>query len=104
MKSQTFGLTAEQFEVLRRVVLNPLLARPGTKLWIFGSRARGDYRPFSDIDLLIESSVQLPERLLGQVREAAEECALPFKVDLVRREDLAEGYREGILRDRIALG
>ncbi len=51
-------------------------------LFLFGSRARGDYNKFSDVDLGIykKKDVDLKISLL---REILENSNLPFKVDIV---------------------
>ena len=51
-EAQAFGLDAETAASLREC-----LARfPGVdRAWIYGSRARGDYRTSSDIDLMVDA-------------------------------------------------
>jgi uncharacterized protein len=98
-----FGLSTKQFELLSKVILEPLWAIPGVKVWIFGSRARGDFLPYSDIDLLVESTNPSSRPELSRLRATAEDSALPFKVDLVLFEELAEGYRERVLRERVEI-
>lgn len=99
-----YGLTDEQFETLTKLVINPLKAN-GAIVWIFGSRARGDHRSFSDIDVLfdVKDSNELPKGFLSKLKEAIEESRLPFKVDLVNVNEMAESYKVGALKDRIPL-
>ena len=52
------------------------------EVYLFGSRARGDASPASDIDLAIVSDQDLSEDL-AILREILEESLLPHKVDLV---------------------
>ena len=47
-------------------------------VYIFGSRARGDYKTASDIDLAIETSDDIKLRLLGMLEEIR--CILKFDV------------------------
>jgi hypothetical protein len=56
---------------------------------IFGSRARGDARPDSDVDILIEAEKPYRFDLLGLIaleQEMSEDLGIP--VDLVLDEDL----------------
>jgi predicted nucleotidyltransferase len=55
---------------------------PREHIYLFGSRARGDESVYSDIDIAIESSHVLSDRL-SQVRFEIEESLIPYKVDLV---------------------
>ncbi len=69
------------------------------KVYIFGSRARGDYKITSDIDLAIEASHDIKLRLLGKLEEIR--CILKFDVVDVKtigNEKLLENIKkEGIL-------
>lgn len=99
-----FGLEDKHLSQLETLLFTPL-KEAGFKIWIFGSRARGDHRPYSDIDLLIERSSEVKNfsRLISQLKEAIEESSLPYKVDLVDIKDLAESYKEKVLRERIEI-
>ena len=61
-------------------------------IFLFGSRARGDNSPFSDIDVAFLSSKDISDKLT-LLREIIEESNFPYKVDLV---DLS---RAGKLKD-----
>jgi len=55
---------------------------PNEQIYLFGSRARGDERVHSDIDIAIKSDSVLSRRL-AQIRYTIEESLFPYKVDLV---------------------
>lgn len=97
-----YGLSDEQLQFLNETVVRPLRDQ-GARVWIFGSRARGDHRPFSDIDLMVESDTDL-FALVSRIQETLLESNFPFKVDLVQERDFAKSYRPGYLRDRIEVG
>ena len=63
--------------------VKPYLARRGIRLFLFGSRARADAGPRSDLDLALHGSGPLPGDLLSDIREALEESLLPFRADVV---------------------
>lgn len=50
---------------------------------LFGSRARGDARRTSDIDLALRASQAIPAHWLAEAREAIDESRVPFRVDLI---------------------
>lgn len=94
----SFGLKAEhRTELLRQL----RRLGPACEFWIFGSRARGDQKPFSDIDILVKGKVEGPR--LAELREALEQGPLPYKVDIVLDEELAPAYRSSVESDRIRL-
>jgi len=96
------GLSAEQLAYLRAHVVSPIERQNG-KVWLFGSRARGDQNQYSDVDLLVEGNKHQLNHLLGQIREQLEEGNFPFAVELVFADDLAASYAKNVLRDRMPL-
>lgn len=51
------------------------------RVWLYGSRAKGNYRPGSDIDLSIESDTLSLEQLLA-IENQIDDLLLPWMVDL----------------------
>lgn len=100
-----YGLEDADFLQLENTLILPL-QKLGARVWIFGSRARGDNKPFSDIDVLYElpERTQLPAGFLASIHEAFEESSLPVKVDVVNWSELVDSYRESVLRDRCLMG
>lgn len=98
-----FGLSDQEFGELEKLLIVPI-KKHGGKVWIFGSRARGDYQRFSDIDVLFEFSKELSDMSwLSLAKEDLEESQLPYKVDVVDIKEVASSYRDNILLDRIEL-
>ena len=95
-----FGLTPDEYDYITEHVIAPLEAR-GAQVFCYGSRARGDHRRFSDLDLMIEGSEDL-SRLVSQLQEQLSESNFPYKVDLVEFRDFADSYKSGYLQDRRA--
>ena len=71
-------------------------------LRVFGSVARGEDRPDSDVDLLADLPPDLGLFGLGRV-EAELEAILGSRVDLIPAGDLKLGTRERAERDLVAL-
>ncbi|MCY1670659.1 nucleotidyltransferase domain-containing protein [Novosphingobium sp. SL115] len=76
---------------------------PDVSAWVFGSRAGGNPKPWSDLDLVLEGDGVLPLSLLAELTEAFDESALPWKVDLVDRRAITPQFRAIIDRDRMPL-
>jgi predicted nucleotidyltransferase len=74
-------------------------ALPGVRVLLFGSRARGDFRPESDIDLAFEhqgSSVQWADFVNAQLETAPTLLAIDLLDLSVASDDLrAKVYAEG---------
>ena len=96
-----FGLSEDELNTLAQLVVGPLVGA-GAKVWCFGSRARGDHKKFSDIDLMVESERDLTV-LVGKVREAIIESNFPYKVDLVELKYFAKQYRNSFDSEKVLI-
>ena len=75
--------------------------RPDVKIFLFGSRAKGNYREGSDIDLALKGD-KLTTNNINQWLEAYEALFLPWKLDLVLYDHIEEPkLREHI--DRVGI-
>lgn len=93
-----FGLSDSQFKILLDLVIRPL-QNQGAKVFIFGSRAKGNHHPFSDIDLLFQENPNQPiqPEFVSKIMDDIENSNLAIKVDLVSEKDLAKSYRDTVL-------
>jgi uncharacterized protein len=51
------------------------------KVLLYGSRAKGNYRPGSDIDLVLQGE-NLSQRLLNKISLELDDLLLPYTIDL----------------------
>ena len=72
------GLTAQQRETVRRIV--SVCAERITRVDVFGSRAKGTHRDYSDLDLVLHGS--LSEADVDRLWTLFQESNLPFSVDV----------------------
>jgi uncharacterized protein len=82
-------------------LLQPLLQHSSAELILFGSRARGDARPTSDIDIALRAPQPIPPDLLSIARQSLEESTVPFHVDLLDYAALSPELRQVIDREGI---
>ena len=105
--TQAIALTtaqkAEVCKILRTVLAKHTMAEPPLQVWVFGSRATGRARPFSDLDLLITEPPSLSWRERADLRDAFEASDLPFRVDVVEAALLAEAMALRVMGERLVL-
>jgi len=98
------GLTLQPAHTtLLRAILRTYLGERPVRVYAFGSRARGDCRADSDLDLLLDDQEEIPLSTVTMLKEAFEDSCLPFRVDVVRRTDLSPEFYQHIHRDCIPL-
>lgn len=90
-------MLSEEHKALIRELVQSIV--PGARCMVFGSRATGRARPYSDLDLLITQ----PERLSWQQRadliDAFEASRLPFCVDVVEIGTLSQAVAARVRRE-----
>jgi len=95
-------LRAEELAIIRAILRAHL--PPGALVWAFGSRAGGGrVKPFSDLDLAIDSGRALSIDERAALREAFSESDLPWKVDVVDWRVAEAGFRARVAGERVAL-
>lgn len=76
---------------------------PNAQVWLFGSRAHGHTKPWSDIDLAIDMQQKMSLGVLGKLREAFQESILPLRVDIVDLQNSNAEFRDEILKTAIKI-
>ena len=75
----------------------------GVEAWVFGSRANWSTKDSSDLDLALEGKNQLSHKVLGALKEAFGDSALPYTVDVVDVNRIADTFREIVKSQRVPL-
>ncbi len=91
---------AKYLEEVRRIVVKGLENRRA-KVYLFGSRARGDARLGSDIDVAILPEEPIPAPVLARIREALEMSWIPHEVDLVDFARVEDEFAKSALAEAI---
>ena len=95
--AELFGIETSALAGLRALCeVTPGLRR----VWIFGSRARDDWRPRSDVDLAVDAP-DWDRTALGRFDYAIKQLPMVYAVDLVHWQTVnTPAFRERIERDR----
>lgn len=101
MNAYAIDMTPEH----RRLVVGILHAHlpPGVTVWLFGSRATGRARRYSDLDLAIDAGRSLLLDETAVLAEAFSDSDLPYRVDIVDWHAIGDDFRRRIAADRLPL-
>jgi len=100
--SRLSGPVGRQVRRKRRDLVAAAAAHDVTNLRVFGTVARGEDRPDSDVDLLVDLPPDIGLLGLGRVQAELEDI-VGTKVDLVPAGDLKPAVRARAERDLVAL-
>lgn len=76
---------------------------PTYEIWAFGSRVKWTAKPFSDLDLAVITKQPLSFGVYADLKEAFDESALPYKVDVVDWAMTSDSFKKIIEHDKIVV-
>ena len=94
-------LSAEHRQIVLAILRTHL--PPDANAWVFGSRATGRARLYSDLDLAVDAGRRLTLDERASLTEAFTDSDLPYKVDFVDWQNLDDRWRAAIAGKRIPL-
>ena len=83
---EKFGLPAKTYEIIKNYLSE---VKEIEVVKIFGSRAKGNFKPYSDIDLVLYGA-NLTEKLILHIKSELEELPTPYKFDIINYNDLTD--------------
>lgn len=78
------------------------LAPFDASVYLYGSRARGDWKRLSDVDIAIDPRAPLPPSLLLELEERLEESHVPLHVDIADLSRSNNDFRSKVLKESVA--
>ena len=71
------------------------------KIVLFGSRAREDHQPTSDVDIGIIPRQNSCSKSITLLKEKIEESNIPFKVDVVNLKETSEDFYNEVIKEAV---
>jgi predicted nucleotidyltransferase len=97
---RTFGLTEQDTWLLRDLLRRHLTGLGALHVYLHGSRAKGKFHPFSDVDLALEGEGSIDGARLEALRAACDDSALPYIVDVADMAHATPIFRANVERSR----
>ena len=93
-----------RLQPIKNAVAEYFKTQPIVRAWIFGSYARGEETPLSDVDLLVQYDENARVSLLKIASMSNElEDILDRQVDLVSEKCLRQRVAESVNRDKVLI-
>ena len=93
-------ISPENWRIVRDILQRYV---PDREVWAFGSRAKWTAKEFSDLDIAIIGDKPLSIALTADMREAFQESALPFKVEIVDWANITPSFQQVIQAAKIQI-
>ena len=90
-----------QLEDKYREIIKNILSKYPYSFYVFGSRAKGKAKKFSDLDICFFSNI--PWNIRGHIDEDFENSDIPFTIDLVDFALCDEEFKKIVQKDLVPL-
>jgi predicted nucleotidyltransferase len=70
---------------------------PNVNILVFGSRIDGRAKPYSDLDIALDTGSKISLSMLSQIHAALAQTNIPFKVDITDLHSVSEDFKKHIL-------
>lgn len=94
------AITAEELSLLQSILKR---YAPDFKVWAFGSRVTGNYKPYSDLDLALVGDTPISIETRAALSDALSSSALPYKVDIVDWASTSEAFQQIIEKQKLVI-
>jgi uncharacterized protein len=74
---------------------------PEAKIILFGSRARNDFSPRSDIDIAVDAGKKIDIRLIGEARDMLNASNINLGIDIVDVHTVSADMAENIKKEGV---
>ena len=89
------NVTESQMQIILRILDRYV---PDSQVWAFGSRVKGIFKSYSDLDLVVIREDKMSITEFGELIEAFQESDLPFRVDVLDWHAISPEFRQVIKR------
>lgn len=83
---------------LKDMVLNILIDEK-VKVFVFGSRARGDNQHTSDVDIGLIPYDKINRKKVVQLKEEIDDLNIPYKVEIVDFSQVSESFKKEAIKE-----
>lgn len=98
-----FGLEQRYIDSILQI-LHKHIHQKNAKFYIFGSRSKGNYKEYSDIDIAVElSNEKLSTDILGKILMEFNDSTLPYEVDVIDLNAIDEKFKSLISNSLIQI-
>jgi len=100
MTEPMHGMNDEQRALVRHILGTWV---PGHEVRVFGSRAHGHPKAYSDLDLVIMAETPIPMATMGQLQDAFANRDLPWRVDVIEWASTSPEFQRHIQASSVSL-
>ncbi len=96
-----FGLQSKAVSLIQEIINNALAKKLKFSVFVFGSRALGRQRKYSDLDLMIQADPELSETELAELIERFSESDLAIQIEILTERTALKDFIQRIESEKV---
>lgn len=84
-------------------IINSISQDENLKIYVFGSRATGKTKKYSDLDIALESNSKIDSSKLSKISIELEETTIPYKIDVIDLNNITDSFKKCIEKDLVEI-
>lgn len=82
-------------------IINSHLQDSNLKIYVFGSRVRGNAKKYSDLDVALKAASKIDFNKMSRIEIELEETTIPYKVDVIDLNNISDTFKKCIKNDLV---
>lgn len=95
-----FGLEDRHLNFIKEM-LKKHISNPEAKFYIFGSRATGKYKKYSDVDIAIDCTNMTSDQKI-KLQSDFDNSTFPYEVDIIDLNNIQDNFKN-LIKDELIL-
>jgi len=96
------NIESKYLELVKNIIKS-VLQDENLKIYVFGSRATGKAKQYSDLDIALKSDSKIDSNKMSKIATELEDTTIPYKVDIIDLNDISEAFKNCIVKDLVEI-
>jgi uncharacterized protein len=84
-------------------IINSILQDKNLKIYVFGSRAKGNARQYSDLDVALKSDSKIDVDKINKIKIGLDDTTIPYKIDVIDLNEISDSFKSCIEKSLIEI-
>lgn len=82
-------------------IINSIILDDNLEIYVFGSRATGKARQYSDVDIALKLNEKIDTNKISKINIELENTTIPYEVDVIDLNSISDSFKKCIEKDLI---
>lgn len=84
-------------------IINSVLQNDTLKIYVFGSRATGKAKKYSDLDIALKSNTKIDSEKMSKLAIELENTTIPYEIDIIDLNNITDSFKKCIEKNLVEI-